>query len=151
MGQGPPSSRRLRVLIVEDYDDARDSLCLLVGLWGYSCRTAADGPSALQAATDFLPDVVLMDIGLPKMDGYKVARAMRELPGMSGAVFVAVTGYSRLPAWVGPADDIFLTYMVKPVEPDELRELLNLVSVQRGTPPTGAGAADAINLAPSPC
>ena len=150
MGQVPPPSHRLRVLIVEDYDDARDSLCLLMGLWDYSCQAAADGPAALRAAADFLPDVILMDIGLPKMDGYKVARAMRKLPGMGQAVFVAVTGYTRLSGQGRPADDDFLTYLVKPVEPDELRELLYLCSLQRSSPANDGAFAAAINLAHCP-
>jgi CheY-like chemotaxis protein len=146
MGQSTPLPR---VLIVEDYDDARDSLCQLLGFWGYNCQAAADGPAALKAAAGFLPDVVLMDIGLPKMDGYEVTRAMRNLPGMSGAVFVAVTGYGHLSGKARSADDGFLTYMVKPVEPDDLRELLTHCASLRSAVPVDAGLAAPINLSHS--
>ncbi len=130
MHQEPPRPSRLRVLIVEDYDDARESLCLVIGLWGFDCKTAADGPAALQTAADFLPDVVLMDIGLPDMDGYKVARAMRQLPGLSRTLFIAVTGYGHLSRQGRPDNDDFLTYLLKPADLDQLHELLSLCSLR---------------------
>jgi two-component system CheB/CheR fusion protein len=141
MDQTPPPPHPLRVLIVEDYEDARESLCLVIGLWGFDCKTAADGPGALQAAADFLPDVVLMDIGLPEMDGYEVARAVRKLPGLSRTLFIAVTGYGHLSRQGRPDGDDFLTYLLKPADLDQLRKLLNLCSLRRGTPLTGARSA----------
>src|SRR4051812_1724935 len=87
-----PTSRPLRVLVVDDHQDTRDSFMLLLRLWGHDARPAADGPSALAEAAAFVPDVVLLDLVLPGMDGLEVARRMRRLPGLGNALVVAATG-----------------------------------------------------------
>src|SRR4051794_40715700 len=90
-----PTARPLCVLVVDDYQDAADSLALLVRQWGYQALVAYDGPSALDLARTSIPEVVLLDIGLPRMDGFEVARRLRRLPEMGQAFLVAVTGYGR--------------------------------------------------------
>ena len=121
--QPAPTTRPLRVLVVDDCRDAADSLALLVRHWGYQAVSAYDGPSALDLARTSVPEVVLLDIGLPGMDGYEVARRLRQLPGMDQALLVAVTGYGREAdvqcCWDAGIDFHF----IKPVDPIE-RELV---------------------------
>jgi CheY-like chemotaxis protein len=120
----PPSPSPLCVLIVDDVPDAVESLALLVRLWGHRPLVACDGPEALRVARAERPDVVLLDLGLPGMDGCELARRLRAEPGSAGALRVAVTGYSdpgrrRLAAEAGV--DL---YLVKPVEPEVLEQVL---------------------------
>lgn len=86
---------RRRILVVDDNRDAAESLALLLRLEGYEVHTAYDGPTALQAASSFGPHLVLLDIGLPGMDGYEVARSLRRQPNLNGLILVALTGYSQ--------------------------------------------------------
>ena len=113
-----------RVLVVEDNDDAREALTLLVEEGGHDVRSAADGVEALREAEQFLPNVVLLDIGLPGLDGYAVARKLRELPCCSGAVIVAITGYGQAEDRALARDAGFDHHLLKPVEPMRLFELL---------------------------
>ena len=82
-----------RILLVDDNPDVVDSLALFLRLAGYEVQTADNGPDALKAAIALPPDVVLLDIGLPGMDGYEVARQLRQQPRMAKAQLIAVTGY----------------------------------------------------------
>jgi two-component system CheB/CheR fusion protein len=90
-----PTSQRRRVLVIEDTVDAADALCDLLALEGHDTRVAYDGPSGIAMARDFRPDVVFCDIGLPEMDGYEVARAMRADDALRGMYLVALSGYAR--------------------------------------------------------
>jgi PAS domain S-box-containing protein len=119
-----PRERPRRMLIVDDNEDSAQSMAMVQRLRGHETRTAFTGPAALAAAIDFLPEVVLLDIGLPEMDGYEVARRLRAMPAMAGAFVVAMSGYGR-------DEDIALArqagmdeYLVKPVDLDQLREWL---------------------------
>ncbi len=114
----------LCVLIVDDCQDTTTSLALLARLWGYRAHTARDGGEALRLAGLYRPNVVLLDIGMPGMDGWEVARRLREMPGLDGTFLVVVSGYDR-------ADDLRRSHeagcdlhLTKPVHPDRLRELL---------------------------
>jgi len=114
-----------RVLVVDDNVDGAQSLALLLRLDGHEVRVAHDGPSALEVAASFRPDVVLLDIGLPKgMDGYAVARALRELPGLGETVLVALTGYGQEEDRRRTAAAGFQAHLVKPASPAALRALL---------------------------
>lgn len=93
-GESAPTTRR-RVLIVDDNADCADSARLLLGSAGHEVRTVHDGAAALAVAREFRPEVVLLDIGLPDEDGYSVARRMRDELGLTQALIVAVTGFSR--------------------------------------------------------
>lgn len=88
---------RRRVLVVDDEADSADSLAEILELHGHEALAVGDGPAAIEAATTFRPDVVLLDLGLPNMDGYEVAQRLRELPGRGadGMVLVALTGYQK--------------------------------------------------------
>jgi PAS domain S-box-containing protein len=118
------SAARRRVLVVDDNIDSANSLGRLLDLLGYETHTAHDGPAALADASRFRPDVVLLDIGMPGMSGYELARRLRRLPGMSRALLVALTGW-------GADDDRRRSHeagidyhLVKPVDISGLQELL---------------------------
>src|SRR5437899_2869540 len=89
---GAPRSNGLRVLVVEDNADTADSLAILLKLRGADVRVARSGPDALTAASETELDVVLLDIALPGMDGYNVARRIRELPAGKNPRLIAITG-----------------------------------------------------------
>ncbi len=121
-GVSPP---RRRVLVVDDNVDAADSLGrLLARIYGQEVRVAHDGPSALRSAEEFRPEVVLLDIGMPGMDGYEVARRLRGRPDSSAATLVALTGWGqesdRQKSRLAGIDH----HLVKPVEPETLRDIL---------------------------
>jgi CheY-like chemotaxis protein len=118
-------SQPLRVLVVDDCRDTAESLQILLEAWGHEARAAHDGPSALRLASEFGPDAVLLDIGLPQMDGWEVARQMRKLPEGRGMFLVALTGFGydrhRDRSLVAGCDQ----HLVKPVHPAELRRLFS--------------------------
>jgi CheY-like chemotaxis protein len=82
-------------LIVDDNRDAADSLAVLLRIAGHEVHTAHDCPKAMKTALAVQPDVVLVDIGLPGMDGYDVARSLRGEPGLDNALVIALTGYGQ--------------------------------------------------------
>jgi CheY-like chemotaxis protein len=82
------------VLVVDDNKDLADNLCMLVRLWGFECRAAYEGAAGLQAACDFQPDCLLLDIAMPGLDGYMLAREVRARPGLDRAKLIALTAYS---------------------------------------------------------
>jgi CheY-like chemotaxis protein len=86
---------RRRVLVVDDNVDAAKSIAMILNLSGYDVRCVHDGPSALQAARAYRPDVVVLDIGLPGMSGYEVAQQLRATPEFKRTPLVAVTGYGQ--------------------------------------------------------
>jgi CheY-like chemotaxis protein len=113
-----------RVLVVDDSRDAVESLSLLLQLEGHEVQAAGDGPSALEAARDFQPQVVFLDIGLPGMDGYEVARRLREQPSLDSAVLVALTGYGQDDGRRRAREAGFDAHLVKPADPEALHRLL---------------------------
>jgi CheY-like chemotaxis protein len=111
----------LSVLVVEDNTDGAETLAVLLGIYGYSVRATYDGQAALREARESTPDVVLLDIGLPGMDGCTVAEQLiRTLPRRP--LLVAVTGYTNLREQCRAAG--IDHYFVKPVEPAVLHALL---------------------------
>ncbi len=118
----PVRERSRRILIVDDNKDSACSLALLHKRRGHETRTVFTGPDAVTAAAEFLPEVVILDIGLPGMDGFEVARRLRALPGLADALLIAMSGY-------GSAEDLaegkragFNEYLVKPVDLKKLWE-----------------------------
>jgi len=121
MGPSPALARR--VLIVEDNPDNRLALRTLLELWGYVVEEAQDGAGAIQLFLEHRPEIALVDIGLPGLNGYEVAQRMRSTPG--GKPFlVALTGYGRIDDRRKALDAGFDAHLVKPVDPDELERLL---------------------------
>jgi PAS domain S-box-containing protein len=122
-----------RVLLVEDNVDAADALAELLRMWGHEVEVVHDGASAVAKAGEARPDVVLLDIGLPGMDGYQVAGALRALPHLQGALLVALTGYGQEADRKRSAAAGFDHHLVKPVDLEELKRLIATArSIGRG-------------------
>ncbi len=114
-----------RILVVDDYADAAIALSrMLTKLYGQEVRIAHDGPSAIVSALAFKPELMLLDIGLPGMDGYEVARRLREQPGTEGTLLVALTGWGQEEDRRKSREAGFDHHLVKPVEPEAILELL---------------------------
>jgi CheY-like chemotaxis protein len=120
--------RRLRVLVIEDNRATADSLRLLLDLSGHEVRVAYDGPAGVSAAREWPPNVVLCDIGLPGLDGYGVAIALRGHPATAQVRLIAVTAYGSDEARGRSHEVGFERHLVKPVDPDFLLDLLSDVS-----------------------
>ena len=116
------------VLLIEDNADAREALRVLLELDGYDVEVAADGPQGIEVARAKTPAVALVDIGLPGIDGYEVARRLRALPGPR-SLLVALTGYSDPDDRRRAEEAGFDAHVVKPVDPDELTRLLARLGV----------------------
>jgi CheY-like chemotaxis protein len=105
-----------RVLIVDDNEDAANSLAMVLQRGGHETASVYTAAAALVRAAAFRPDVVLLDIGLPSMDGYEVAQKLRELPGLRNVRLIAVTGYGRSDDRERARDAGFDDHLTKPVE-----------------------------------
>lgn len=114
----------LVVLVIEDNVDAAETLADLLRLFGHEVHLAHTGPEGIEAARAVRPDVVLCDIGLPGMDGYAVARQLRQEPSTATTRLVALTGYGRDSDRREAEEAGFDLHLVKPVEPADLRQLL---------------------------
>lgn len=120
----PARDARIRVLVVDDYVLAAESLALLLQEMGYRTHVVHDGAAALQAMTTFEPQVALVDIGLPVIDGYEVAQTVRRMPGRESLPLIAVTGYGQ------PGDRArvlaagFDEHLVKPLDAARISELI---------------------------
>jgi signal transduction histidine kinase len=130
---GPPPAeptaatpcRRLKVLVIEDNRDAAESLRLLLELHGHQVALAESGGEGVEAARRARPDVVLCDLGLPGMDGFAVARALRSDPRTAGARLIAVSGYGHDEDLQRGREAGFDEHVLKPVDPADLQRLVN--------------------------
>ena len=113
-----------RVMVVDDNRDAADSMAVFLELAGFDTAVQLDGPSALEAATARAPQVVLLDIGLPGLDGYEVARRLRALPGGMDCLLIALTGYGQQDDRRRAHEAGFDVHLVKPADPDAVVELI---------------------------
>jgi CheY-like chemotaxis protein len=125
-GRSPQEAARgiRTVLVVDDNVDAADSLGALLTAWGYDVIVAHDGPAALAALQDLLPDIALLDLGMPAMDGYELASHLRFQPGCEELPIVAVTGACGAEAVRRSRAKGFSAHLVKPVHPASLATLL---------------------------
>jgi CheY-like chemotaxis protein len=114
-----------RVLVVDDNEDSAETMASLVGLWGHAVWTASDAESALRAAAEHRPEVVLLDIGLPNVNGYDAAAQIRALPGLRDVVLIAMTGYGQEDDRRRTREAGFAHHLTKPVRPEELKEILS--------------------------
>jgi len=96
----------------------------MLTLWGHEVRVVGNGPAALIAAAEFLPDVLLLDIGLPGMNGYDVAKELRGQAIFNETLIVALTGFGQEEDRKRALDAGFNCHMTKPIEPDALRKLM---------------------------
>jgi two-component system CheB/CheR fusion protein len=117
----PPSRK---VLVVDDNVDAADSLAILLRMAGYAVHIAYDGPETLKMVRALRPDVILLDIGLPGMDGYEVARELKKMPEMERCILVAVTGYARDDDRRRAQEAGFHFHLTKPINHESLKALL---------------------------
>ena len=117
-----PSGHRL--LVVDDNRDAADSLAMLLELQGHEVRVAHSGPAALEMTKGYAPDVVFLDIGMPGMDGYEVARRLRQQPGLETVVLAALTGWGQQEDRRRTAEAGFNHHLVKPPDPQAVAGVL---------------------------
>jgi two-component system CheB/CheR fusion protein len=120
-----PISRQSRVLVVEDNQDIRESSCELLAMAGFEVTGVSTGFEALELAPVFGPTAVLLDVGLPGLSGYDVARRLREMPQFASTTLIAITGYDTPEARALAAAAGFDHHICKPVNFDELTTLLN--------------------------
>lgn len=118
-------SSRYRILIVDDNEDSAMGLAMMLKIMGHDTRTAHDGVQALEVAESFRPELILLDIGLPRLNGYEVCRRVREWPWGSDVVLIAVTGWGQEEDRRQSKDAGFNFHLVKPVDPDALEKLLS--------------------------
>jgi PAS domain S-box-containing protein len=143
-------ARNRRVLLIEDSVDARDMLRMMLELAGHVVYDAADGARGLELMEAMRPDVGIIDIGLPRMDGYQVAQRIRDVPHGRGMLLLALTGYGSPGDAHTPAEHAFDHHLVKPVDPDRLARLLSedvpggSFPVQFGTAAAGDGRYDGL-------
>jgi len=124
LGPGANSAHGLRVLIVDDLVDAADSLALLLRRLGYEVRVVYDGASALSAAAEFTPQAILLDLALPKLDGFQVAVQLRQDVALQSVCLIAVSGFGQAADLARTRDAGFDFHLLKPVNLSELQRLL---------------------------
>jgi CheY-like chemotaxis protein len=112
------------VLIVEDNDDARHMLHEALAFNGHEVREARDGASGLALAAESTPDIALIDIGLPDVDGYEVARRLRASPGGRRMGLIAITGYGQAEDQRRAYEAGFDAHLTKPVAPERLKQVM---------------------------
>jgi CheY-like chemotaxis protein len=123
-----PTGPALRVLVVDDNIDTAETLAMLLKDSGYDVRTAHDGPTALEAALDYRPNVVLLDIGLPGLDGFEVAKRIRQQPVLQNVVLVAMTGYGQESDRRRSQEAGFDHHLVKPADFGKVQQILATAS-----------------------
>jgi len=121
------SGRAKRILVADDNVDAADGLKLLLALSGDEVRVAYDGVSALSVAREFQPEIALLDVGMPRMDGYEIARRLREDPQTRHMILIAVTGWGQADDRRRSKEAGFDYHLVKPVDPAALERLLETI------------------------
>ena len=127
--------RRFKILVVDDNHDSALSLAMMLSIMGHETRTSYDGESAVSHAEEFLPDVVLLDIGLPILNGYEVAQRIRESAWGASMFLIAVTGWGQEEDRQRSSEVGLNMHMVKPVEPSALEKLLSELKLARGADP----------------
>ena len=138
----PPAAAKYRVLVVDDNRDAADSMSDLLARAGFAVETCYDGRSAVAAAGRARPDACVLDINMPGMDGYTLARQLRELSPDRPPVFATMTAYEDYSHLEKAADAGFDLQFTKPADPSEVARELE-VHLRRGTTFAAAAAADA--------
>jgi CheY-like chemotaxis protein len=132
----PQKAPARRILIVDDNEDAAESLGMVLGLDGHEVVCAYTGEQALEQARSFKPEVVLLDIGLPGVDGYEVARRIRALGDLQTVRLVAITGYGQEADKARARAAGFADHLVKPVEFPALQRILAIPSLADTRPRT---------------
>src|SRR5262249_607693 len=131
----------MRVLVVDDCRDTTDSMALLLRLWGHDVRVAHNGPEALAVAVAYGPDVVLLDLGLPGIDGFEVARRLRQRTDLAQPLIVSLSGFARESAHQRAHESGCDHCLNKPADPLALRSLLARGATRPGPYPSDGPAA----------
>jgi CheY-like chemotaxis protein len=126
--------------VVEDNADSREMLFELLQMSGFHCQTAANGSEALELMRQQRPDIAILDVGLPGMDGFELARHIRQDPHLGEICLVALTGYGQPADRANSRQAGFDAHLTKPVQPDELVAMLYRMREQ---PPAGRGRPSA--------
>src|SRR5262249_42292192 len=122
----PLLPRPFRVLVVDDCADTSASLALLLQAWGYAVDVALSGPEALRLAAEAPPRAVFLDIAMPGMTGWEVARELRQIPGLQKVLLVAISGYGQPEDLRRSQEASCDLHLLKPVQPELLRRLLRM-------------------------
>jgi len=128
VGTPPASSRQLRILVVDDHIDAATALASILAVKGNVTEVAHSGLSALEAAVKFRPNFVFLDIGMPGMDGYEAARAMRNLAGLEAVILIALTGWGSKADRARSSAAGFDHHLTKPAALDAVDALLRSIA-----------------------
>lgn len=119
------SASKTTILYAEDNQDVRETLREMLVMGGFLVHVVGDGQAAIEAAEQLRPDVILLDVGLPKLDGYQAARHLRQLPGTRQVGLIALTGYGRGEDKVKAAEAGFDAHLTKPIDFGELKQAIN--------------------------
>jgi len=122
-GQPDPRKRR-RILVADDNRDSADSLATMLSMMGHETSAAYDGSEAIQKAASYRPDVIVLDVGMPILDGYEAARHIRSQPWSNGVVLVALTGWGQEEDRARARRAGFDFHLTKPANPEALVRLL---------------------------
>ena len=132
---GPKKDHQpLRILVVDDNIDTVLSFSMLLNESGHEVRTAHDGPAAVQIASEYIPDVILLDIGLPGLNGYEVAKQIRKQPALKNVVLIALTGYGQESDRQASMDAGFNHHLIKPARMEQVRKILASVALKERKP-----------------
>lgn len=134
----PTSSAPKRILLIEDNPDARETFRMMLELAGHEVLEAAEGRSGLELLRSALPDIAVIDVGLPGLDGYEIASRFRREPQSSRVMLVALTGYGTPEARERSRQAGFDHHLIKPVDPDVLREIMGTGIASRASREPGA-------------
>jgi CheY-like chemotaxis protein len=115
-------------LIVDDNQDAADTLAVLAGLRGHQARAVYDGETALRVAREFAPDCLFLDIGMPRMDGYTLARELRSVPELETVTLIALTAYSSDNHLNRAGEAGFDYFLTKPADPGDLERVFRMLA-----------------------
>jgi len=126
------------IVVVEDQADSREALCELLSQEGFACRTAENGAEGLALIDEVRPEVAILDVGLPGMDGFEMARRLRADPRHARMFLIALTGYGQAAERARGREAGFDEHLVKPVN---VEEFLRLLTELRGSQPAAAAAA----------
>src|SRR5262249_13664883 len=125
------SAPSARILVVDDSKDCADSLCMLLTILGHQALAVYDGFQALERMKAFHPDVVVLDIGLPGIDGREVARRLRTLPALQNVLLIALTGYGQEKDRIASYEAGINYHLVKPLDPEVIGKLISAHVVER--------------------
>jgi PAS domain S-box-containing protein len=123
--------KQLRVLVVDDNTDAADTLSSILQLGGYQTKTAYDGGQAIKVAEEFRPDIALLDIGMPGMNGYELAQELRKMIGQDRITLIALTGWGTEKDRARSQEAGFYQHLTKPVDPAAVEAILSRVAQSR--------------------